>query len=105
PPVAAEFASGCVEAVEISGRRGGGRLLASCGDRVIGLGLAEGVGGVADGSVARAAAEVAGQGVEIEAVGPAMMIGRPGSARDGVRCAFGSVVFRGHRADEAGGAV
>src|SRR5699024_11048581 len=104
-PVAAEFAPGGVGAVEIGGRRGGGRLLASCGDRVIGLGLTEGVGGVADGAVARAAAEVAGQGVEIEAVGPAVTIGSPSSAGDGIGRAFGPVVFGGHRADEAGGAV
>src|SRR5690606_26710147 len=69
---------------------------------VLHLGQADGEGGVADGPVPRAAAQVAGQGVEVEAVGAHLVAVRlavrgPGTLR--------AVVLRRHRADEPGGAV
>ena len=79
------------------------------------LGLTQGVGGVADGAITGAAAEVAAQGVQVEPVGAAFVIRgvllalgvRAGFLAVGVigRRAFGAVVFRGHRAHETGGAV
>ena len=56
-------------------------------------------GRVADRAVAGAAAEVAADGVEVEAVGAVLRVGLV------VRRAVGAVVLRGHRADEAGRAV
>ncbi len=92
-----------------------GGLLLTTPQQVRFLGLTQGVGGVADGAVAGAAAEVAAQGVQVKAVGSAFVSGgvffaldlRAGFLAVGVigRRAFGAVVLRGHRAHEAGGAV
>ena len=102
------------------GGRGGlrGPLLAP--EQGVGVGRSpQGVGGVADGPVAGAAAEVAAQGVQVETVGPALVVGRVLLADDrgaGLRpggrlggraggLALGPVVLGGHGADEARGAV
>ena len=71
-------------------RRGRGARL-PLGQRVHGCGTAEGAGRVADRAVAGAAAEVAGDRVQVEPVRPCL--------------AVGPVVLRRHRAGEAGRAV
>ena len=69
------------------------------GQRVRRGGCAERPGRVPDRAVAGAAAEVAADGVQVEAVGAVLRVGLV------VRRAVGAVVLRGHRADEAGRAV
>ncbi len=96
-----------VLAVDARDPRGRGRLLLPGRDLVAVFGHTQGVCRVLDRPVAGAAAQVAGEGVQVEAVGTALVVVRGGTGcrvRLG-RGAPGTVELRGHRADEAGRAV
>ena len=85
------------------GHPGGGdrrrRAGLALGERVRRVGSAERPGRVPDRAVAGAAAQVAADRVQVEAVGAVLGVGLV------VRRALGAVVLRGHRADEPGRAV
>ncbi len=81
--------------------------------RITFQGLVQRVRGVPDGTVTRAPAQIAAQRVQVESVGPALVVGSVFLADDGCsgfpvflsRRALRPVVLRCHGADETGGAV